>query len=138
MAAVNAALPSVPPTPMFNELPSVPAKRVSELLTVSVLLSVPASVRVLSTVNVLLLTIVNVAVAAGCVRVNLFTLVAVAALRVGEVNVGEAIVGVFFQVFGSIFSGLFGCIADREGPEILLIVPRLPSGAGVLLAKGGN
>jgi len=51
--------------------------------------------------------------------------------------VGEAILGAFFEVFASIFSGLFGCMADREGPEILLVVPRLPTGAGVLLAKGG-
>jgi hypothetical protein len=52
--------------------------------------------------------------------------------------VGEAIVGVFCEVFAGIFSGLFGSIADREGPEILLVVPRLPTGAGVLLTKGGR
>lgn len=46
---------------------------------------------------------------------------------------GEPLVELFFAVFANMFS-----IADREGPEILSVVPRLPAGAGVLLAKGGR
>ena len=46
---------------------------------------------------------------------------------------GELVFGVFVEVF----SGL-SRKDDRDGPEILSVVPRLPAGAGVLLAKGGR
>jgi hypothetical protein len=47
--------------------------------------------------------------------------------------VGEVFVGVFFEVFAGMFS-----TGDRRGTEMLSVVPRLPTGAGVLSAKGGR
>ena len=50
---------------------------------------------------------------------------------------GEPLVELFFEVFANRFTGLFS-IGERGGTEMLSVVPRLPSGAGVLLAKGGR
>lgn len=55
---------------------------------VIVVLSVPASVKVLLTVTVLLLAIVRVAAVAGAVRATLFIEVAVATQRTGVMSVG--------------------------------------------------
>jgi len=49
---------------------------------------------------------------------------------------GEFFAGALFEMFSDIFSGLFP-MGDR-GAETLSVVPRLQSGAGVLLAKGGR
>lgn len=43
----------------------------------------------------------------------------------------------FVGVIAGIFLGSFSQ-EDRRGTEMLSVVPRLPFGAGVLLAKGGN
>jgi hypothetical protein len=51
---------------------------------------------------------------------------------IGEL-VGEFVVDVFFGVFAGMF-----CMSHRKGTERLSVVPRLPAGAGVLLAKGGR
>ena len=56
---------------------------------VMVVLSVPASVRLLLTVSVLLFAIVSVAAVAGAVTVTLLIVVAVAAPIFGVVSVGE-------------------------------------------------
>jgi len=57
--------------------------------------------------------------------------------------IGEAVLEGFFNLIGAIFSGSFGVSNDAfdtrgTAPEILSVVPRLPHGAGVLLAKGGQ
>ena len=69
-------------------VPSVPAS-VRLLLIVSVLLSTPANVVVALCVTVLPSAIVSVALVAGAVIVTLLMLVAVATPRVGVVRVGE-------------------------------------------------
>jgi hypothetical protein len=55
--------------------------------------------------------------------------------------IGDIVGEFFFEVvcgaIAGMFSGLFG-LSLRAGPEMLSVVPRLPAGAGVLLAKGGR
>lgn len=57
--------------------------------------------------------------------------------------IGEAVLEGFFTLIVAIFSGMAGMFSDAydtrdTGPEILSVVPRLPTRAGVLLAKGGR
>jgi len=50
----------------------------------------------------------------------------------------EPFVELFFAIFAAMFSGLWEIRDMKDDLEKLSVVPRLPAGAAVLLAKGGR